>query len=57
MNTIQGYGKHNGVDITIIGSHSDKLLIIATHNPIDIMWIHYTDIDNITWVIDNTNAA
>lgn len=57
MHTIQGHGKYNGEQVTIIGSHADKLLIIVTHNPIEIAWIHYQDIDNITWIVDMVSAA
>ena len=56
MNTIQGYGYYLSEQITILDSYKEKLLIINSYNPIESVWIHYSDIDNITWVISTQVA-
>ena len=57
MNTIQGTGMYQDEQVTIIGSHKDKLLVVASHNPIQAIWVKYTEVDSITWVIGDNYAA
>lgn len=55
--TIQGTGFYNNNQVVIIDSHKDKLLIITDHNPIEMQWVKYTEIERVTWIIDTNTCA
>ena len=56
--SVQGFGMYLGEEIVIIGSFKEKLLIIKRHNPVTVsQWVHYTELDKVTWVIGNNSVA